>query len=65
MNCGACARLSPGLTRSHWQIRMDDEIEKAVVDILTFALGLRPLLTEDDMRALVKRRLEKVANAQN
>jgi hypothetical protein len=44
---------------------MDDEIEKAVVDILTFALGLRPLLTGDDMRALVKRRLEKVANAQN
>ena len=35
------------------------EIEKAVIDILTFALGLRPLLTEDDLRALVKWRLSR------
>lgn len=35
------------------------EIEKAVIDILTFALGMRPNLTSDDLRALVAWRLGK------
>jgi hypothetical protein len=36
------------------------EIDKAVIDILTFALGMRPLLTADDLQAIVKWRLSLV-----
>ena len=34
-------------------------IDRAVVDILTFALGMRPLLTAQDLRNLVEWRLSR------